>query len=79
MYTALMSKKSIRLESAEEIRSTREGLGLSQEASARLMDVALITFSRWERGVVEPSTIVLRGISAFFEDYRQSQTRGGKK
>lgn len=67
----------IRIRSAQEIRPAREQLGLSQEKAAYLLDVALATYSRWERGIVNPSKLVLRGIEGFFEDYRKSQRRKG--
>ena len=35
----------------EELRSRRESLGLTQEQLARELDVAVMTVSRWERGV----------------------------
>lgn len=70
-------KNRVRVRSAEEIRAAREQLGLSQEKAARVLDVALATYSRWERGVVAPSTLVLRGVEAIFEEYRKSQLKGG--
>ncbi len=35
----------------EDLKRRREALGLSQERLARELDVAVMTVSRWERGV----------------------------
>lgn len=35
----------------EELKRRREALGLTQEQLARALDVAVMTISRWERGV----------------------------
>lgn len=39
---------------AQEIRSLRKALGMTQEQFARAVGVSLMTVSRWERGVYEP-------------------------
>ena len=39
-----------------EVRKLREGLGLTQVEFAQLTGVHPITVSKWERGVVAPST-----------------------
>ncbi len=72
-------KNRVRIRSADDIRPAREQLGLTQEQATRVLDVALATYSRWERGIVKPSKVTLRGIQGLFEDYRKSQLRKGGK
>ena len=60
------------LRTGADVRDARRRLGLTLEQTALLLDVAVITLSRWERGVVEPSLLVLRGIEGMFSDYRKS-------
>lgn len=48
---------------ARRLREARLEQGLSQEALARLVDVAWITVSRWERGKSEPSMETLRKVA----------------
>jgi transcriptional regulator with XRE-family HTH domain len=45
------------------------------EAAAQYLGVSLITLSRWERGLIEPSKVVLRGIEALFEEYNSKKRR----
>ena len=63
------------MESPNDIRSWRKEMGLSQEGLARLADISLFTVSRWERGTVAPSKLVLLGLGRLLEDY---QGKGGK-
>ena len=62
-----------RIRRARDIRDRRERAGLSQEGLARLADVSVATVSRWERGVVEPGRLALRGIQGILEDYRKER------
>ncbi len=64
-----------RIQAGSDIRTARQRLGLSIEKAARVLDVGWSTLSRWERGVIEPSPLVLRGIEATFDDYQKSRTR----
>jgi transcriptional regulator with XRE-family HTH domain len=41
---------------AAEVRSIRDRLGLTQEQLAQLLGVHPLTVSKWERGVLIPST-----------------------
>jgi predicted transcriptional regulator len=65
----------VKLGSADDIRKERQKLGLTLEETAHLLGVAVASLSRWERGVVEPSRLVLRGIQGMFEDYRKAKER----
>ena len=58
-----------------DIRRAREKLGLTLEEAAHYLDVAVITLSRWEREVIAPSLIVLRGIEVLFGDYQPNERR----
>ncbi len=64
-----------KFKSGEEIRQEREKLGLSQEKMAHMIQVSVFTLSRWERGVIKPTALVLRGIQGFLADYNK---KGGK-
>ena len=68
-----------RLRSGEDIRRERERLGLTIEKAAYLMGVAVATLSRWERGIVSPASLTLRGVEGFLSDYRKSKKKGGEK
>lgn len=65
-----------RIKSGKDIRQEREKLGLSQERLAQILQVSVFTLSRWERGVIEPSALVLRGIEGFMTDNKK---KGGEK
>ncbi len=47
---------------AEDIKTIREKLGLTQEALARLIGVSFQTVNRWERGGFKPSPLALEKI-----------------
>lgn len=64
------------IQSSEDVRREREKLGISQERLARILGVSVFTLSRWERGIIEPSAVTLRGIQGFLEDFKK---KGGKK
>lgn len=64
------------IKSGKDIRRERVKLPLSQERLAQILQVSVFTISRWERGVIEPSALVLRGIEGFMADYKK---KGGKK
>lgn len=64
-----------KLKNGDDIRTERKRLGLSMEKLARLADVGLVSVSRWERGIVQPSKLVLRGLQGFLEDYRKERRR----
>ena len=49
------------------------------EQTAHLLGVAVASLSRWERGLVDPSPLTLRGIEGMFDDYRKSKKKGGEK
>jgi transcriptional regulator with XRE-family HTH domain len=70
IYSASMNK---RLKSGADIRRARERLGLTLEDAAHYLDVAVVTLSRWERDVIQPSLIVLRGIEALFAEYKSNE------
>lgn len=65
-----------KIKSGKDIRHEREKLRLSQEKLAQILQVSVFTLSRWERGVIEPSALVLRGIKGFMTDYKK---KGGRK
>jgi DNA-binding transcriptional regulator YiaG len=48
-----------KIDSAIEIRDTREAHALSQEAFARLVGVSVRTVARWESGASKPSLLAL--------------------
>jgi len=64
-----------RLKSGADIRKAREHLGLTLEDAAHYLDIAVVTLSRWEREVVQPSLIVLRGIETLFDEYQLNERR----
>lgn len=64
-----------RLKSGADIRQARERLGLTMEETAEYLEVSLITLSRWERQLIAPSKIVLRGIEALFNEYEPNERR----
>jgi len=41
----------------DQIRATREKLGVSQESLARMIGCSYMTVHRWENGVGEPGTL----------------------
>jgi putative transcriptional regulator len=51
----------------EEIVSIRKSLGLAQADFARLFDAHVMTISKWERGIVEPSAYQV----SLMEHFRQ--------
>jgi transcriptional regulator with XRE-family HTH domain len=55
------------------IRRARELLGLTMEEAAEYLEVSLITLSRWERQLIAPSKVVLRGIEALFVEYEPNK------
>ena len=59
--------------SGADIRREREKLGLTMEEAAEYLSVSLITLSRWERQLIAPSKVVLRGIEALFEEYKSKE------
>ena len=61
--------------SGADIRHARERLGLTLEDAAHYLDIAVVTLSRWEREVIQPSLIVLRGIEALFDEYDPNERR----
>jgi transcriptional regulator with XRE-family HTH domain len=63
------------LRSGADIRRLREQLGLTLEEAAHYLDVAVVTLSRWEREIIHPSLIVLRGIEALFDEYEPEERR----
>ena len=65
----------VKLRSAEDIRKERQKLGLTLEETAHLLGVAVASLYRWEKGVVEPSRLTLRGIEGMFEDYLREKER----
>lgn len=57
--------------SARDIKEWRKAARLSQEELARMARVSVFSLSRWERGAVEPSRLVLRGLQGILEDYKK--------
>lgn len=56
--------EALRSELAAEIRRAREAIGLSQEALALSADVDRTYVSQLERGVANPSLVILSRIAA---------------
>ncbi len=65
VYFAL--RKAVGVLPAAEIRKRREELGLSQEAAASLLGVAIATFARWEAGVEMQRRCMDNMLRAFFD------------
>jgi transcriptional regulator with XRE-family HTH domain len=61
------------LKTGADIRRARERLGLTMEEAAEYLGVSLITLSRWERQLIAPSKVVLRGIEALFAEYKSKE------
>jgi DNA-binding transcriptional regulator YiaG len=59
--------------SGADIRKAREKLSLTMEEAAEYLSVSLITLSRWERQLIAPSKVVLRGIETLFEEYKSKE------
>jgi DNA-binding transcriptional regulator YiaG len=64
-----------RLRSGADIRAARKTLGLNLEDTAHLLGVAVASLSRWERDLVQPSSLTLRGIEGMFDDYRNFKAK----
>jgi transcriptional regulator with XRE-family HTH domain len=63
------------LNSGKDIRRAREKLGITMQEAADYLDVGIITLSRWERQLIDPSKVVLRGIEALFDEYKSEHRR----
>jgi DNA-binding transcriptional regulator YiaG len=63
------------LKSGADIRRAREKLGMTMVQASEYLDVSIITLSRWERQLIAPSKVVLRGIEALFDEYKSEQRR----
>jgi DNA-binding transcriptional regulator YiaG len=63
------------LKSGADIRRAREKLALTMEDAAEYLAVSLITLSRWERQLIAPSRVVLRGIEALFDEYKSKERK----
>jgi DNA-binding transcriptional regulator YiaG len=61
------------LTNGADIRTAREKLGLTMEVAAEYLGVSLITLSRWERQLIVPTKVVLRGIEALFAEYKSNE------
>jgi transcriptional regulator with XRE-family HTH domain len=61
------------LKTGADIRRARERLGLTMVDAAEHLGVSLITLSRWERELIAPSKVVLRGIEALFEEHKSKE------
>ena len=51
---------------AENIRSYRKGLGLTQEQLAERLDITLGAVSKWERGCSEPDLTYIMELAELF-------------
>lgn len=49
------------------LRKARQAKGLTQEGAARLLDVTLLTWGRWERGQSKPDLDTLDRIAELLE------------
>ena len=63
------------LKSGADIRRAREKLGITMQEAADYLDVGIITLSRWERQLIAPSKVVLRGIEALFDEYKSKERK----
>jgi transcriptional regulator with XRE-family HTH domain len=63
------------LKSGADIRRAREKLGITMQEAADYLDVGIITLSRWERQLIAPSKVVLRGIEALFDEYKSTERK----
>jgi DNA-binding transcriptional regulator YiaG len=61
------------LQTGADVRRAREKLNLTMDEAAEYLGVSLITLSRWERQLIAPSKVVLRGIEALFEEYKSKE------
>ena len=50
-----------------EIKTARQGLGLTQDALAEMILVDVTTVQRWEAGITEPGLIALQRLTDFFQ------------
>jgi len=50
---------------AEEVKTLRERLGLSQQAFAKALGVSFSTVNRWEMGHTEPHKLVREHFESF--------------
>jgi DNA-binding transcriptional regulator YiaG len=66
------------LSHAEIVKDVRVRLKVSQEAFARLLGVHTLTISRWERGIIVPSSYLLALIDVFSVAARKDKTAGKK-
>jgi DNA-binding transcriptional regulator YiaG len=53
-----------------DVAALRDGLGMTQEAFARALDVTVSTVNRWENGHSKPSKLAKRVLDAFEADLR---------
>lgn len=51
---------------AENLRALRKGAGLTQKQLAGIVEVDQRTVSAWEKGVCEPSFVILAKLCDFF-------------
>jgi transcriptional regulator with XRE-family HTH domain len=63
------------LKSGADIRRAREKLGMTMVQACEYLDVSIITLSRWERQLIAPSKVVLRGIEALFDEYKSKERK----
>lgn len=70
----LTSDMSSDILSVMDIKSIREGLGLTQEEFARKIGVSWSTVARWERGKAKPSLLAQR---ALHDLLRNKKSKGG--
>ena len=59
-------RRQLGLLSADEIRKSRDALGLSQPALAEHLGVAVETISRWENGVLTQTKAMDRYLRVYF-------------
>ena len=53
---------------AENLRNLRTSFNMTQEALAKTLNVDQRTISAWERGICEPSFILLAKLCEIFEE-----------
>lgn len=63
-------------ELSDNIRAAREKKGWSQETAARKLDVALVTWSRWETGRNSPSISMLQEVAELLGTTVSKLTKG---
>lgn len=64
--------------SAKEFKKLRLAKGYTQSQLARVLDVATMTVSRWETGLIKVSRIALIALAGLPKQTKQKTRKGGR-